>query len=63
MNIPSKVRAAIYAIALALVVFMAVAVVLFGWVTQEQVVRIVELATLFFGGVAGLLALVNVTPD
>jgi len=58
----ARYRLTVYIIALVLSAGLAVAVV-FGGVTEDQIVKVFALAGTFFTAASSLLALVNITPD
>ncbi len=59
----SKLRGILY-IGLAVVaVILAIGIVLFGWVTQDQVMQVIVTAGALYAAFIGLLARMNLTPD
>jgi hypothetical protein len=63
MNIPRWVRQLVYIVALVLAVILAIGVVWTDWITGEEVVLAMETAGVIFAGLAGLLALINLSPE
>jgi len=62
MNIPAKYRSMLY-VALMVVALCVAAAIVFGFVTQAQVLAVIEIGTMLFAAFVGLLARLNVTPD
>lgn len=61
MNIPAKVRGWMYILLAALAVGLAVGIVLFGWVTQDQVMEVVTVAGALYAAFVALLARLNLS--
>lgn len=65
MNIPSKWRGYLYVVnivAAVLALVLGVGIVLFGWVTEEQVMGTLAVAYGVYSAFIGFLARLNLTP-
>jgi hypothetical protein len=61
MNIPAKVRGWLYILLAVFAVVLAAGIVLFGWVTQDQVMEVVAVAAALYAAFIGLLARLNLS--
>jgi hypothetical protein len=63
MGISSQVRGWLYVLLAVFAVVLAAGIVLFGWVTQDQVLEVVAVAAALYAAFIGLLARLNLTTD